>query len=86
MNSRYTLATMSYAESISANVKAEARRRNIQNQVIADHLGFSKASLAKRFNGTMEFRPSEIEKIAQLFDVPISVLTAPVPLGEKVAS
>ncbi|MFW0168749.1 helix-turn-helix domain-containing protein [Rothia sp. P4278] len=66
---------MSYSESIAANVRAEASRRNVKSHELAELLGFSETSLRKRLNGLIEFRPSEIEKISIYMEVPIEELT-----------
>lgn len=66
---------MSYSESIAANVRAEASRRNVKSHELAELLGFSETSLRKRYNGGIEFRPSEIEKIANYMGIPIEELT-----------
>lgn len=66
---------MSYSDSIAANVRAEASRRNVKSHELAELLGFSETSLRKRLNGTIEFRPSEIEKISIFMNVPIDELT-----------
>lgn len=77
---------MTYADSIAGNVRAEMSRRQVIQSELANKIGMSQAQLSYRLNGRVEFKPSEIEKIAQLFDVPISVLTTPVALTKKVAS
>lgn len=66
---------MSYAEAIAANVRAEARRREIKNQNLAEILGISVASLGKRLNTKIEFKPSELEILAEYMDVDLEVLT-----------
>lgn len=66
---------MSYSESIAANIRAEASRRNVKSHELAGLLGFSETSLRKRLNGIIEFRPSEIEKISLFMNVPIEELT-----------
>lgn len=68
---------MSYTETVTRNVKAEAARRGFTNQDIAQVLAMSVTSVSKRMTGRIEFRPSELEKIADLMEVPISVLTEP---------
>lgn len=66
---------MSYAETIAANVRAEARRREIKNQDLAERLGISVVSLSKRMNSKIEFKPSELEIIANYMNVDLAVLT-----------
>lgn len=66
---------MSYAETIAANVRAEARRREIKNQDLAEILGISVVSLSKRMNSKIEFKPSELETLASYMDIDIAVLT-----------
>jgi len=66
---------MGYAETIAANVRAEARRREIKNQDLAERLGISVVSLSKRMNSKIEFKPSELEIIANYMNVDLAVLT-----------
>lgn len=77
---------MTYADSIAGNIRAEISRREINQVSLADHLGMSQSQLSSRLRGRVEFRPSEIEKIAQMLEVPITVLTTPLTLNDKVAS
>lgn len=66
---------MSYAETITSNIKAEAARRGLTNRDIGRVLELSETSVSKRMTGRIEFRPSELEKIAALMDVPLETLT-----------
>lgn len=74
---------MTYADFIAGNIRAEISRREINQVSIAHHLNMSQAQLSNRLRGRIEFRPSEIEKIAQFLDVPIEVLAAPTSIFEK---
>lgn len=77
---------MSYAEVVVRNVKAELVRNGFTNQDLARTLEISQASISKRMTGRVEFRSSELEKIAMLLNVPIEVLVAPAPAFEKVVA
>lgn len=74
---------MTYADSIAGNVRAEMSRRQVTQSELANKIGMSQAQLSYRLNGRVEFKPSEIEKIARLFDLPIAVLTSPVVITGK---
>lgn len=68
---------MSYTKTVATNVRAEASRRGITTHEIAEALGTSTAAVSRRMNKQVEFKLSELEKIADLMEVPISVLTEP---------
>lgn len=54
-----------------------ARQRVTQRQM-AEWLDISQPQVASRLNGDIEFRPSELEKIAEAMDVPVTLfLPAP---------
>lgn len=66
---------MTYADSIAGNIRAEVSRREINQTDLARHLDMSQAQLSNRLRGRIEFRPSEIEKIAEFMSVDIEELT-----------
>lgn len=77
---------MRYTKTVATNVRAEASRRGIATHEIAKVLGTSTAAVSRRMNERVEFKLSELEKIARLLDVPIEILVAPASTFEKVGS
>ncbi|MFW0120211.1 helix-turn-helix domain-containing protein [Rothia sp. P5764] len=75
---------MTYVEQIAGNVRAEMGRRHITQKELAPQIGISQVQLSSRLNCRVEFKPSELEKIAELFELPVSVLTAPTSLSPEV--
>ncbi|MBF0807319.1 helix-turn-helix domain-containing protein [Rothia nasimurium] len=74
---------MTYTKTVATNVRAEASRRGVTSHDIAQILGISSAAVSRRMNEKIEFKISELEKIALLLDVPIEVLVAPAPAFAK---
>ena len=62
----------SVADSIRRNVKAELERQHISQRALAHRMGLSQVQVWKRLNGTIEFRPSELEIAANLLGVEIT--------------
>lgn len=60
------------AYTIGSNVRAEMRRKGVFQRQLAAHLGLAQSQVWHRLNGTIEFRPSELEKAADLLGVPMS--------------
>ena len=61
-----------------------AERRMTQEFLAGVVLGISRPALRRRFNGDTEFTASEIEKLAEAFDVPIGTIfgESSAPLAE----
>lgn len=53
--------------------------RRIRENAIADLLGISSSGMSRRMTGVMEFRASELQKIAAYIEVPVEQLLAPAP-------
>ncbi len=49
-------------------------RRHLLHDDIAQVLGISRPGVGMRLNGRTPFRLSEIERLAEYFDVPVSAL------------
>ena len=62
----------SVADSIRCNVRAELERQHISQRALAHRMGISQVQVWKRLNGTIEFRPSELEIAANLLGVEVS--------------
>lgn len=67
--------SMTYADSIAGNIRAEVSRREINQTDLAQHLGISQAQMSSRLRGRVEFKPSEMENIANFMGVEIEELT-----------
>lgn len=52
--------------------------RGIPEYRIAELLGISKSVVSRRLNGVLEFRLSELQKIAAFLEVPIEELLTPI--------
>jgi transcriptional regulator with XRE-family HTH domain len=55
------------------NIVAELARKNITRQSLAKKIKISSNSLSKKLNGIVDFKVSELEKIAKVLDVPITI-------------
>lgn len=65
------------AEAIGCGVRAEMARKRLTQRQLAAALGMSQPQVTKRLAGTIEFRPSELEKTAELLGIPITRLLPP---------
>jgi len=59
------------AEAIGREVRAELARQRLTHSQLAAHLGLAQSQVSKRLAGTIEFRPSELEKAAEFLGVPL---------------
>ncbi len=64
--------TKPLTESVAAEVRAELARRNIPRSRTADQLGMSRTLLWQRLRGHSSFTVAELERLAELLDVPVS--------------
>lgn len=70
--------TQSLPQYIAREVRAEMARQRVTQRQMAEWLDISQPQVASRLNGDIEFRPSELEKIAEAMDVPVTLfLPAP---------
>jgi len=47
-------------------------RQRVTHRRLGEQLGISQQQTSSRLSGTVEFRPSELEKVAELLGVPVS--------------
>lgn len=59
---------------VSAQIHALRRRDDMQTKQLAEKLGYNRMSFHRRMTGEVEFRESELQRIAELFDVPVGFL------------
>lgn len=59
-------------EFIAREVRAEMARQRVTQSQMAQWLGISQPQVAARLNDEIEFRPSELDKIAEAMDVPVT--------------
>lgn len=64
--------TLSLARYIASEVRAEMARARVTQRQMAEWLDLSQTQVSERLNGEIEFRPSELEKIASRLDVPVT--------------
>lgn len=74
--------THTLPEHITREIRAEMGRQRRNQREIADLIGLSQTQVSKRFAGLIEFRPSELEKIADYLGVPVTQFVG----GEQVAA
>lgn len=55
------------------NIVAELARKNITRQDLAKKIDISANSLSKKLNGVVDFKVSELEKIAKVLNVPATI-------------
>jgi len=65
------------AEAIGCGVRAELARKRLTQRRLAECLGMSQPQVTKRLAGRIEFRPSELEKAAELLGVPMTAFLPP---------
>lgn len=64
----------SNAECVAANVRAEVARRRIRQTAIAEHLGLNQQQVSRRLNGQVELTATELQRLAELLEVPVGSL------------
>lgn len=66
-------------------MRAEMARAGVTQDVLAEVLGFSRQALSHRLLGNVEFRVSELERIAAFLGVPVAtLLSGPTSIREMV--
>lgn len=72
----YIVPSMTYLDCVTSNVKAEMGRASVTQKQLAEQLDLTQASLSSRLRGKIEFKPSELEKIANFLGIEVEVLTS----------
>jgi transcriptional regulator with XRE-family HTH domain len=65
------MTTASLPERIAAEVRAELGRQRMSQRRLAAKLDLSQAQVNDRLRGSVEFRLSELEQIAEILGVPL---------------
>jgi transcriptional regulator with XRE-family HTH domain len=60
------------AQIIATEIRAEMGRQNLSGRQLAEAVGLSQTMASRRLRGLIEFRPSELDKIADLLGVPVT--------------
>ena len=66
---------MAYTTLLRSNIGAELGRRGLYQKDVADALHLSKSTVAAKIQGKVDFKLSELIKIAEWLDIPFSNLT-----------
>lgn len=61
---------------IASSVRAELARRKVRQGVVASELGMTQQALSRRLNGITPFKAHELQLIASLVDVDVSLFYA----------
>lgn len=64
--------TQSLSDYIAREVRAEMGRQRVTQSQVAQWLGITQPQIAARLASDIEFRPSELEKIADEMGVPVT--------------
>lgn len=64
-----------YAEAVAAEIRAEMGRQRLNQAHLAQTLGMTVATAARRLRGEVPFNVIELALIANWLDVPVSRLT-----------
>lgn len=74
--------THTLAEHVAREVRAEMARQRVSQLQLATRLGLSQPQISKRLTGRLEFRPSELDAVAELLGVPVTQF---LPASERAA-
>jgi len=66
---------------VARNVRAEMSRRRITQAVVARHLNLSQPAVSQRLIGSVEFKVSELQAVAELLGVSTASLLLPVEVA-----
>lgn len=67
---------MRYPQQVAGNVRAEAQRNRVSKDSLAQAIGVKKTAIYDRWNGTKEWKLSELQEIAPVLGVHISALVS----------
>jgi transcriptional regulator with XRE-family HTH domain len=71
--------TQNLAEYVAGEVRAEMARQRVSQRQLAAQLGLSQVQIQRRLAGRIEFRPSELDRAAELLGVPVTQLLPSAP-------
>lgn len=64
--------TQPLTKTVAAEVRAHLARRDISRATAAEYIGISRTLLWNRLRGESPFTVTELEKLAELLDVPVA--------------
>lgn len=64
--------TQTLSEHVTLAVRAEVRRQGVSQRWIGEQLGLSQPQIHERLHGVVEWRNSELERLAKVLDVPVT--------------
>jgi transcriptional regulator with XRE-family HTH domain len=73
------------ADTITREIRAEMGRQRLTQREIAEQHGISRTQISRRFAGLIEFKPSELEKIADYLGVPVTQFVGAEPATASAA-
>lgn len=62
------------AVTVAANLRAEMGRRQISQAALAEAIGIAQPSVSKRLHGHVPWTLSELTRVAEFLDLPLSTL------------
>lgn len=66
--------TQNFSTGVAAAIRAEAARKRIGQDALAEALGLSQASISRRMRGATPFELDEIPVVARVLGVPVTSL------------
>jgi transcriptional regulator with XRE-family HTH domain len=64
--------TQSLPEHVTSAIRAEVRRQGVSQRWIGEQLGLSQPQIWERMHGEVEWRMSELERLAAAMHVPVA--------------
>jgi transcriptional regulator with XRE-family HTH domain len=61
------------AEQIAERVRAQMTEKSISGVRLAKQMGTTQQYLSRRLTGEVDFRSADLERIAEILDVPVSI-------------
>ncbi|WP_372457193.1 helix-turn-helix domain-containing protein [Mycobacterium intracellulare] len=68
------MPSISLAERVGANVRAEMARHKVSQVALAEQLDMAQQALSRRISGQTAFKVDELHRVAEILGVPTSVL------------
>lgn len=70
---------------LNSTVRAELARRGMHQRALASVLGLSQASVSARLSGAAEWRVSELQTVARVLGIRVSLIVTPDVMPDAVA-
>jgi len=71
---------------VALAVRREVRSKGVTQRWIGQQLGLSQPQIWERMNGTIEWRNSELEKLAKALNIPVTTFLPQQPQPSRAAS